>query len=127
MSLRDSMTAEQSAVMIIATEEAYLVNVMDEWRARQRWAESGRTLTPSDLTDDEKRQLIPSFAEVVLDLVNRGWLSVEESAQPLAGNELHAALHDPDSWISGVDTDHRMVMLMTTGDTTQLDGSRGDG
>jgi len=33
--------------MITAVDEAALIDVMDEWRARQRWAEIGSTTTPS--------------------------------------------------------------------------------
>ncbi|MEV6965782.1 hypothetical protein AB0M47_11770 [Hamadaea sp. NPDC051192] len=114
MSLWGTLTAEQRAVMITAAEEASLVNVMDEWRARQRWAETGSTRTPSDLTDADKDRLIERFAAVVLDLVNIGWIAVEEHSTPLTDAELSAALDDSKSWISALDGEHRMVMLITT-------------
>jgi hypothetical protein len=67
----DEPTLEQRAVMINAVEEAFLVCVMDKWRARQRWAETGSTQTPSNLDDEAKRQLIPRFTDIVLNLVDR--------------------------------------------------------
>ncbi len=114
MSAWDDLGPEQIAIMITAFEEAYLINVMDEWRARQRWAETQSTHVPSDLTDLDKEQLIGHFASVVSDLVIRGWLDIEEHSLPLTDSALHAALNDPDSWISTPDSEHRMVMLMTT-------------
>ncbi|MDQ7911312.1 hypothetical protein RB614_43170 [Phytohabitans sp. ZYX-F-186] len=49
MATEDLLCEEQLAVIIVAVEEATVADVMDEYRARQRWAETGSTLTPSDL------------------------------------------------------------------------------
>jgi hypothetical protein len=100
--------------MINAEEEAYLANVMDEWRARTRWAETGSTWTPSDLTDLQKRELAGRFMDAVTDLVFRGWLTLHESESPLTDRELADALEDTSTWISTISGDHRMVELRTT-------------
>jgi hypothetical protein len=40
--------------MITAADDGRLIDVMDSWRARQRWAETGNTRTHSDLDDTAK-------------------------------------------------------------------------
>jgi hypothetical protein len=113
MSPWDSLTPEQFAVMVVAYEEGYLVNVMDEWRARQHWAESGSArLVGAGLSDTDKERLIGHFAGVVADLLARMWIEVEEDEQPLSGDALWAALGDPKAWISDVDRGDRMIMLL---------------
>jgi hypothetical protein len=117
MGLWDELSLEQTVVMINAFEESFLVCVMDEWRARQRWAETGSTQTPSDLDDEAKRQLIPRFTDIILNLVDRDWLQISEpvhGADPLTGGDLRDALADPASWISDLEGNHRMLELMTT-------------
>jgi hypothetical protein len=117
MGVWDEMNPEQTAVMIEAIHEAFLIHVMDAWRARQRWAETGSTLTPSDLDDEAKRQLIPRFTDVVLSLIDRGWLQISEpehGPNPLTGSDLHDALADPASWLLNLDGDHRVLELITT-------------
>lgn len=117
MGVWDELTLEQTAVMISAVEESFLVSVMDEWRARQRWAATGSTLTPSDLDDQARRKLIPQFTDIVLGLVDRGWLQISEPAHgrnPLSGTDLRDALADPASWILDLDGNHRVLELMTT-------------
>jgi hypothetical protein len=109
----DVLTPEQYAIMINA-EEAYLVNVMDEWRARVRWAETGTTRIPSDLTDGQKIELKPRFAHAVTDLVSRGWLTVHEFDTRLADQALHNALADPDSWLQTTTGRHCMIEIVTT-------------
>jgi hypothetical protein len=117
MSVWDELNPEQSAVMIEAVEEAQLIHVMDAWRAPQRWAETGSTLTPSDLDDDAKWQLIPRFVDIVLGLVDRGWIEIREpghSPDPLTGSDLRNALADPASWLLNLDGEHRVLELITT-------------
>jgi hypothetical protein len=84
----DELTLEQYAVMVNAMEEAYLNNVMDEYGMRLRWAKTGNCRHPSDLTDEARRQLIPHFATVVADLIDRGWLEIREPS-PVDGMTLH--------------------------------------
>ncbi len=103
--------------MITAVDEGRLIDVMDSWRARQRWAETGSTATPSDLTDSAKRNLVERFRDVVLGLIDRGWLEIrepEDAPEPLKGARLQEALSDPASWIFSYDYDHRMVWPTTT-------------
>jgi hypothetical protein len=114
MTAWDRLTPEQAAVMIAASEEVFLVNIMDEWRARQRWAETGSMHTPSDLSGLDKERLIGRFSSVVLDLAGRGWLNIEEHALPLVGGAPHDALTDRGRWISTLDGVHRLIMLIAT-------------
>jgi hypothetical protein len=103
---------EEYAVMITAADEGSLIDVMDSWRARQRWAETGSTRTPSDLDDTAKVRLVARFGDVVLELVQRGWLEVREphdAPEPLQGVELRKVLSDPASWVFSYDYDHRMA------------------
>jgi hypothetical protein len=114
------LTSEQQAVMVNAVEESLLIHVLDEWRARTLWAETGSTLTPSDLDDAAKRRLIPRFAPVVADLVTRGWIELNELRDgasgpvPLSGPGLQAVLVDSDSWVGRSDLRHRLIELVTT-------------
>lgn len=114
------LTPEQRAVMVNAVEESFLVNVLDEWRARALWADTGSTLTSSDLDDAAQRQLIPRFALVVADLITRGWIELSElqggtaEPVPLSGRALRAVLNDPDSWVRRSDLRHRLIELITT-------------
>ncbi len=117
MGVWDELNPEQTSVMIEAIHEAFLIHAMDAWRARQRWAETGTTLTPSDLDDEAKRQLIPRFIDVVLNLIDHGWLQItepEHGPTPLTGGDLHAALADPTSWLLNLDGHHRVLELTTT-------------
>jgi hypothetical protein len=115
------LTSEQQAVMVNAVEESFLIYVLDEWRARTLWAETGSTLTPSDLDDDAKRRLVPRFALVVADLVTRGWVQLSELRDgtsgpvPLSGPGLRAVLDDFDSWVQRPDLRHRLIELAATG------------
>ncbi|GAA2611504.1 hypothetical protein GCM10010399_47960 [Dactylosporangium fulvum] len=121
MQVWDELTLEQYAVMITAIEEAYLCDVIEEYRTRLHWAETGDVSHPSNLDDAGKRQLIPHFAAVVADLVERGWIELTEpttdrwnEAEPLTRAELRDALQDPASWIRTLDGTHRMVMVTYT-------------
>lgn len=67
-----ALTEEQYAVIITAYEEAATAHIMDEFRARQRWAETGTTRAPSDLDINAKRTMITRFAQVLADMVARG-------------------------------------------------------
>jgi hypothetical protein len=110
----DDLTSEQYAIMINAEEEAHLVDVMDEWRARTRCAETGSTWTPSDLTDADKRQLLPRFAQAVMELVSHGWLTIREDDNGLTGQALHDALADASAWLQTTTGQHRMIELAVT-------------
>lgn len=71
-----ALSEEQFAMIITAYDEAATVHVMDEFRARQRWAETGATTTRSDLDIDAKRAMIPRFAPILVDMVARGWIDL---------------------------------------------------
>ena len=120
MTAWSQLTPEQQAVMVNAVEESFLIYVLDEWRARTVWAETGSTLTPSDLDDAAKRQLISRFALVVAGLITRGWIELSELRDgasepvPLSGPALRAVLDDPDSWVRRSDLRHRLIELITT-------------
>ena len=122
----DRLTPEQYAVVLTAHEEGMLIHVLDGWRARQRWFETGTTLTPSDLTDDDKRALIPRFLPIVSGLKADGWIVLREhrssaEATPLAGGDLLETLGDPASWIWDIDMNFRAIHLDTTGEWESVD------
>jgi hypothetical protein len=103
--------------MITAADDGRLIDVMDSWRARQRWAETGNTRTPSDLDDTAKKHLVARFRDVVLGLVDRGWLELQEpedATEPLKAAALHDALSDPASRVFSYDYDHRMIWPTTS-------------
>ncbi|BCJ63027.1 hypothetical protein [Polymorphospora rubra] len=122
MHVWDELTLEQFAVMVTAVEEAYLNNVIDEYGARLEWAKTRDTTIPSKLDAAAKRQLIPHFASVVLNLIERGWIELTEEptldrrhdAEPISGASLHDTLHDPASWMETPDGRRRMVTLTQT-------------
>jgi hypothetical protein len=121
MSLRKPLSLEQYAVMIVAEEEGYLYNVLDEYGMRLRWAKSADTRLPSDLDDDDKLALVPRFGEVLDDLVGRGWIEVyEPSAVGVNGYALvlehrrREILSDPSNWIRRDGEDVAMIQLVTT-------------
>jgi hypothetical protein len=110
----DQLSPEQYAVMINAVDEAALVDVMDEYRARIRWAEAGSTLVGSDLTDDDKRALMPRFAAIVADMVSRGWIELADGlptpdSRILNPAEIAEALRDSYTWIRREDEAYRLV------------------
>jgi hypothetical protein len=118
----DLLTPMQYALLLRAHDEGFLFQVMSDWRARQRWFETGSTMTPSDLTDDDKRELIPQFAEIVSDAVDRRLIELHEyedeakgePAGSLGGVDLQAVLADPASWIWRADLDFRLIHIDTT-------------
>jgi hypothetical protein len=123
----DELTLEQYAVMITAVEEAYLVNVMDEYAMRLQRAKTGDRTRSSNLDDDAKRRLIPRFAAVVADMIDRDWIEMREpwtgnggDAEPMTPAQPHDALHDSASWLGTLDGTHRMVMLMRTDEWDRL-------
>jgi hypothetical protein len=131
-------TPEEYAVMWTARDEGMLISVLDRWRARIVWAEAGTTTVGSDLTDDLKRDLVPVFAPIVADLVDRGMIEVVEyeyvgddgrrlllgaeiqhlevEGRPvvLVGESLRVALRDPACWIWRMDMRFRALHLTTT-------------
>jgi len=114
-----ALTDEQYAIMIAAAEEASVSNILDGFRARQRWAETGSKLTPSDLDADAKRALVPRFAQVLGEMVTDGWVDLYRGfAVPgsvkLAGDDLTAVINDPRSWLKEIDD--AQLVGMTTGD-----------
>src|SRR4051812_40475917 len=56
------LTPEQYAVIVTACDQAFMSDVMDEFRARQQWAETGRTDVASDLDNAAKQAMTPHFA-----------------------------------------------------------------
>ncbi|MEV0393256.1 hypothetical protein [Polymorphospora rubra] len=121
MRVWDEMTLEQRAVMITSFEEAHLNSIIDEYGARLEWAKTGDSTCPSKLDDAAKRRLVPRFAAVVADLVERGWIVLTEptldrwhDAEPITGEKLRDALHDPASWVDASDGRRRMVMVTYT-------------
>ncbi|WP_238005859.1 hypothetical protein KZZ52_41620 [Dactylosporangium sp. AC04546] len=127
MNIWDELTLEQFSVMFTAAEQAFLNNVLHEYGMRRKWQTTGDTTSSSDLDEDGMRLLIPRFAEVVSDLVRRGWIRLYESgwvdidyATPLTAGQVQDAVNDPDSWLMDEDGGRRMVMMMTTDEWDRL-------
>ncbi|GIH21681.1 hypothetical protein [Rugosimonospora africana] len=128
MGVWDELTAEQYTVMINAVEEAYLNGVVYEYNRRVNGqVKVGDVLVARPISEDTVRSLIPRFAGVVADLLAMGWIEIREphngvwdEAAVMTEAEIASALADPDTWISHVDGDNRMVMLMTTDRWDQL-------
>src|SRR5258708_5294869 len=103
-----ALTDEQYAVIVTAYDEAATAHIMDEFRARQRWAEPGSTETPSDLDIDAKRAMIPHFARILTDMVARGWVDLfrgypTKGSVPLTTDGSAAVIDDPTTWIFELD------------------------
>ena len=127
MSVWDELTPAQYAVMINAIEHAYLNGVIYEYNLRVNGQRIGHALIAPPISDDDVRSLIPRFAEVVADLLAKGWIEIREpyngvwnEATSLTQTEIAAILADPKTWTWDVNGDNRMVMLMTTNRWGQL-------
>jgi hypothetical protein len=123
-----ALTDEQYAIIITAEEEAAVNDILDEFRARQRWAETGSKLTPSDLDIDAKRALIPHFSQVLADMVARDWIDLFRGfatigSVKLTPDEAIAAINDPRSWIGELD-DTQLVGLTTGDEWDRVTGRR---
>lgn len=118
----DELTPEQRAVMLIATEEAYLNGVIYRHNFDTRAPATGTALVAPPIPEATVRSLIPRFAEVVADMIERDWIEIREphdgvwdNGARLTAEQIAAALADPDTWIWKEQDDSRMVMVMTTG------------
>ena len=126
VSTDDELTDEQFAVIVIAEEEGPVAHVLDEYRARQRWAETGSTLTPSDLDDAAKLALIPRFARVLTEMIARGWIDLWwglpwPQGSTVPADQSAAVLNDSASWIDRPDGDWRIIGMTTTARTSGND------
>ena len=81
MSVWDELTPAQYAVMINAIEHAYLNGVIYEYNLRVNGQRIGHPLIAPPISDDDVRSLIPRFAEVVADLLAKGWIEIRETVQ----------------------------------------------
>jgi hypothetical protein len=116
--LWDELSPEGCRVMINALEEAYLNGVIGDFLGH---AEQGGAVWMFSNDPDAIRALIPRFAEVVLDMIERDLIEIREPfdgvwdhAPPMSGEDIREALADPDTWIWTDGAAKRMVMLMTT-------------
>jgi hypothetical protein len=94
-----------------------IADIMDQWRARQRWAETGGTRTPSDLDDAAKLRLIPRFAAAVKAMVASGQVELWDGFPEYASStlvldaEIDDVLADPDGSLTGPDGYRRMIVV----------------
>ncbi|MFD0598904.1 hypothetical protein ACFQZ4_46870 [Catellatospora coxensis] len=121
MDVWQELTAEQYAVMVNATEEAYLSGVIYDHNFHTNAVPTGTGLVAPPISEEMVRFLIPRFADVVADLIERGWIEIREphdgewnSAGPMTDEEVAAALADPDTWLWHEQRANRLIMLMTT-------------
>lgn len=122
-----ALTDEQYAVIATACDEAAMAHILDEFRARQRWAETGSTLTPSDLDIDAKRAMVPHFARILSDMVARGWVDLfqgypTKGGVPLAADERAGVIDAPTSWIYELD-DWEVIGLCIGDEWARLTGA----
>ncbi|WP_433049388.1 hypothetical protein [Dactylosporangium sp. CS-033363] len=120
MTMWQKLSPEQYAVMINAYENGYLNGVITDYDARRRRELLGDPQASSNLDDDGMRRLIPRFARVVADMIERGWIEIREphdgrwdSGEPMSPAKIRQTLKDERTWI--IDTqnyEHRMVMLV---------------
>jgi hypothetical protein len=118
VTLWNDLSPEGYRVMINAIEEGYLNEVIGDFLGH---AEHGGAVWMSSIDPDAIRALIPRFATVVLDMIERDLIEIREPldgvwdhAPPMTSEEIHEALADPDTWIWTEGEAKRMVMLMTT-------------
>jgi len=120
VSVWDELTPEQYAVMINATEEAYLNCVIYDYNLRVNGTQDVDAVVAPPISEQEVRSLIPRFTAVVTDLLARGWIEVYtpggswEDSEPMTPAQLTEVLGDPDSWITYPDRDNQMVMVVTS-------------
>ncbi|GAB3842848.1 hypothetical protein GCM10027610_054290 [Dactylosporangium cerinum] len=74
----DELTPEQCAVMTLATEETYLNGVIYCHNFLvHRVTTDGAAIAPP-ISEAAVRSLIPHFAQVVADLMERNWIEIRE-------------------------------------------------
>ncbi|MEV6970029.1 hypothetical protein AB0M47_33465 [Hamadaea sp. NPDC051192] len=100
----DFLTPEERCVMTNALEEGYLTEVIPDF------------LREADT--DALRVLVPHFATIVADLIEREMIEIREAddgdwdaAQPMTEAEIQATLADPGAWLPTEDEPARRVML----------------
>ncbi|GAA1414908.1 hypothetical protein [Catellatospora coxensis] len=121
MTIWDELTVEQLAVVHTTIDEAELCHVIGEWDLRANRLPSGAGHHPSTLTHEERCALIPRFASVVADMVERGLVEVREpyydqgwhDGDPMTPAAI-SALHDPHAWTRHEDGTHRTIWLTVT-------------
>ena len=128
MPIWDERTPED-AVMYVAMTQGYLNQAIAEYGARISWAEAGSTLVPSRLTLEQMRELVPQFAAVAADLIDRDMIEIREpldcswdDAPRLSRADIDAVLADPATWLWSVDRpeDNRMIWALTTDHADRL-------
>jgi len=103
-------------VMINAVEEDYLNCVIADYLGNAEHRSVVWTFNTNEI-----RGLIPRFAAVVLDMIQRDLIEIRDTAggdwddaPPMSEAELREALADPGTWMWTEGGAGRMVMLMTT-------------
>ena len=126
MTVWDRFTAQERVVMVAAIEESYLNGVIGDFLGH---AEHGGAIWVSSNDADAIRALIPQFATIVLDMIERGLIEIREphdghwdSAPSLTPAETGAVLDDPRTWVWSADGDNRMVLLIPPDHADQLIG-----
>ncbi|WP_166384531.1 hypothetical protein [Catellatospora methionotrophica] len=112
---------EQVAVMHVAAEEGELRHVIGEWDLLANRLPVGRGHQPSTLTYGDRLALVPRFADIVADVVERGWIAVREPyyrdgwqcGDPMTPAALRA-LRDPQVWVLADAGPTRLIWLEAT-------------
>jgi len=121
MAIWDELTAEQYSVMVIALEATYLNNVIYYYNFHVNRGRPGHEVVAPAISSQTVRSLIPRFAEVTADLIERGWVELREpysgvweDVPPMIAEQIAEVLVDAKAWIWDEDGDNRMVLIGST-------------
>jgi hypothetical protein len=97
------------------------IAVIYEYNTRVNGRRSDGGLVAPPISENQVRALIPHFAELVADLIAKGWIEVREAydttwddTESMTEAQITDTLADPDAWIWDADGGRRMVMIMPT-------------
>jgi hypothetical protein len=110
-----SFTPAEQTLLRRAMSDSWLAGTVQVYGVDLRWAAADGAPPPRSYTEHEQRMLVPLLAAVAMDLVERGLLTVRESAGPrpsasdmaVEGSRLRAVLAKAENWLWSLDTAHQ--------------------
>lgn len=101
-----SLALAEQTLLRRAMSDSWLAGTVQVYGVDLRWAQADGAPPPRSYTEDEQRALVPLLAVVTMDLVDRGLLTVRESAglssvsdMTVDGTRLRAVLANADNWL----------------------------
>jgi hypothetical protein len=102
-----SFTPPEQTLLRRAMSDSWLAGTIQVYGVDLRWAGADGAPPPRSYTEHEQRALVPVLAAVTMDLVDRGLLTVRESAGSVSsvsnitvdGSRLGAVLGKAESWV----------------------------